>query len=84
MATSRATFAVRRRPCSMLHILQTIDTGAQPKVEAPGAILFRLVAPGLQSSRVVQVFAAQTHECFVYPILIGNALDIGIVRRVRR
>jgi hypothetical protein len=27
-----------------------------------------------------QFFAAQEHECVVYPILIGNALDIGIVR----
>jgi hypothetical protein len=34
--------------------------------------------------RVVQVFAAQAHERVVHPILIGNALDIGIVRRVRR
>jgi hypothetical protein len=40
--------------------------------------------PQTKLFRVAQVFAAQAHECVVYPILIGNALDIGIVRRVRR
>jgi hypothetical protein len=34
-----------------------------------------------KSLRVAQVFAAQAHECVVYPILIENALDIGIVRK---
>jgi hypothetical protein len=60
---------------------------ATPEVYASPAIAVAseaAKAPQAKSLRVVQVFAAQAHECFVYPILIGNAIDIGIVRRVRR